>query len=150
MTIDDLIALLEKAEGPSRELDHAIFEVAFGRCSHRSVKTVAGDADTLMEVCAECGEEDPGIPGALSHSIDAALTLIPKWIVQKRLSEYTGHGASHIARNDSAWMFMGTDTKHLDFSKLKEGQFTTIRAGCCSTPAIAICIAALKARKEQP
>lgn len=111
----DLIAKLETAEGPSRELDFAI--------------------------AAAVGW--PDAPYSKQHarryteSTDAALTLVPEgwqWKVgfQKTLAEK----ATPIA---------------MVYAPDKTGAFDErLRAYVAATPALALCIAALKAREAHP
>ena len=98
MSIDEIIAALEKAEGPSLALDHEI-----------AAHAKPGDGHGVQ---------------IFTSSIDAALTLVPEaggvWIVGVEPTDTTRFQAS------------------LDF-----GQPICIGA----TAAIALCIAALKARK---
>lgn len=112
MVIDELIAALEKAEGPSRELDQAV-----GICA----KNIGRDP-ALPQVIgvANCAE--------YTASIDAALTLVPDefdWYVS---SEF--HGTKWFATVTS-----------------KDRLHHFVARGVLSSPAIALCIAALNARK---
>ena len=101
MTRADLIAALEKAEGPSRELDAEIR------------KHVPGDY----------------LP-AFTASLDAALTLVPEglaWRVEPATPGYTDWGKYRA----------GVTTWEKPYDLPSYG----------ATPAIALCIAALKARE---
>lgn len=102
MTLQDLIERLEKATGPDRDLDFAMFEAFVERV-----------------LCATCGYLDRPY---YTSSIDAALTLVPErmgWQVN----------ASHNGESFYAFAFVG------------RGSYEE-----AATPAIALCIAALKAR----
>lgn len=113
MTPAELIAALEAATGPSRELDVALF-------------ASVGMSDLQERHCAQwiTNNKDRGVTRdhylfawapRYTASIDAAMTLMP---------------ANHW------WMVMGTAAKC--------GAYAAYGA----TPAIALCAAALKARKE--
>jgi len=112
--IDALIARLEKATVPDRELDRAI-----GRAV--GVEIVSDYANGLNRVIKD-------IPH-YTASIDAALTLVPEgmdWDV----NNMTGNGDYR-----SYVMYLSAP-----------GEWTS-RSGKAINPAIALCIAALKARK---
>lgn len=107
MTREELIAALEKADGPTFVMDQAL-------------------ADWLWE---GSGYPTPLIPKPYTSSLDAALTLVPEpwkvdWI-QENLDEPGWQGG--VYRRGEKWPI-----------KRRSG------AGC--NGAIALCIAALKAR----
>ena len=103
MTLDELIAALEKATGPSIYLSWVIAG---------SPKFEDGTANLNVPHC--------------TGSLDTALTLVPEgmfWSVDSS-------GSAFVCDLDS------------------EKQRGSVRTGDAATPAIAICIAALKARKK--
>ena len=129
----DLIARLEAAVEPSRDLDVAIW-AAIGYPGVVGTKPTAyrlGTAEKLNGEVAltwpgdpRCGHHDLGQVRRYTGSIDAALTLAPEgweWTVQSRPH---GDGLAHFGR---AW---------------ESGSDTVIAA----TPALALAIAALRAR----
>lgn len=109
MTLPELIAALEQAEGPSRELDCRIIGFLRGYGGgdpSRWAQHVQDDAPRY------------------SSSVDSALTLVPegrKWSVGTWSQNFATVGAE-------PWMAAEVSVQHT------------------STPAIALCIAALKAR----
>lgn len=108
--MNDLIERLEKATGPDREIDLAIYRAEF---PHPAVGLPKRNQD----------EYDRARGPRYTSSIDAALTLVPegcKW------------EASSYPKNGAAWVGP---------FKAPVQQFTV-----AATPAIALCIAALKAR----
>lgn len=134
MTLDDLIALLEKAEAPSRELDQAIHLLVLP--DDLASKIIRGDMkvhEWSLGMGGICWRSDSGSSGGTwpvrhySSSIDAALTLAPEGVNDWDLR----------CRNSVA--FKATLYRP---SREYEGRSPVL--------AIALCIAALKARKEQP
>jgi hypothetical protein len=122
----DLIARLEAATGPDRELDAAIAEYA-------------GVIPEGYEIAVEHGkpqrywwhhedERQPyWVPSAYTASIDAALTLVPEgWAISLTVGDQGAFAELH----PRVW------------SGLRD-----ILAGA-PTPALAICLAALKARSH--
>lgn len=133
--IGALIAKLESAEGPSRELDLQISFLAgklaaaddYGAGPIASVKwSVMGDEIDTLDAEGRRGCLDPAqfVP-AYTASIDAALTLVPSghwWRV-----EHDDDGETKA----TAWCGpIGEDRDRCD----------------SATPALALCIAALRAR----
>lgn len=134
MTREELIAALERAEGPSRELDAEIAWKAgvFDRYLRGvrngvqilSVTPAHPDGDVFVEIGRP---EERGriryceIPAPFTSSIDAALTLVP---AKHEALVYTT-GAARV------WPVEGRRNDDLSYGR---------------TPAIALCIAALKAR----
>lgn len=124
MTVAELIAALEKAERPSRELDAEIAAlIAETQPAHPMP-----DGTIWIE---GCGSESSRTLHSRSYtrSIDAALTLVPDgfdWFVS---SEF--HGTQFFATVTS-----------------KDRLHNFVARGILATPAIALCIAALKARGE--
>lgn len=106
----DLIAKLESAEGPSRELDAEI-----GKILHPN-------PDDIGDLCSRYGDW----PGPFTSSLDAALTLVPEgywWTAGDCRREKHARVAPEAVDDDG----------HEAFS---------------ATVAIALCIAALRARGE--
>ena len=107
MTLPDLIAALERAEGPSPYLDEVIDDMALERGWRQERATYHGLTYT--------------------SSIDAALTLVPvgrDWHVQKNPSV------------SAAWALVEMPDRTQWGTNMHKA----------ATPAIALCIAALKAR----
>ena len=126
-TLDDLIARLETAMGPSRELDALI---------HRHV--VMDDEGVVGGLCAEgwvCGVgENPTRSPLYTASLDAALTLVPK-------------GCDVNLRIGYAGDYVGASVVHSIPGKVVIG---TTRGKCerlDGHAALALCIAALRARR---
>lgn len=119
LTMDDIIARLEKATGPDRELDGDISEaIGFSPVDYRR-----GEPRWASMYWFQLSDRvDPWPCPPYTASIDAALTLVPEgadWNVG------ANPPSADIAHRAERWM---TDE-------------------CFSaTPAIALCIAALKAR----
>ena len=117
MTHDELIAALEAADGPSRELDGEI-----GRA------VVGFDPDNLPKFVPNIGTiPSPWLPYTLS--IDAAMTAVPeRWV----------------------WR-VGTGDDDQGYAAVwQRGKRLTTEIDCWApvSPAIALTIAALRARKE--
>lgn len=109
--MSDLIARLEAATGPDRELDRAIAK-ALG-------------VMPLYEMRGQIGGSWPDC----TASIDAALTLVPEgWLWQV---EWIGHQTRKRVGNCILWQ-----------------PHEPALSGQAATPALAICIAALRARGE--
>jgi len=123
VTREELIAALERTDGPSRKLDAAIYKVAVGLKQYESIVS-----DALEEVCVRYYPGPPGpsfsrVPRYTS-SLDAALTLVPEgwdWCI----ACISGKWDAQVGEADT---FMA------------EG------AASNGSVAIALCIAALKAR----
>lgn len=134
----DLIAKLEKAEAGSRELDAEITEAVY----LSNIKTWDGknvtdwflhDDGEFFGCHTADGWQHSSIVRILNHttSIDAALSLVPEgWRV------YCLQDARHFQR-DQGWT-CGVDEKFgPNHALVQEAR----------TPALALCIAALKARR---
>lgn len=129
MTREELIEALEKADGPSTKLDEAI---------HRCLKI------PLNKYAVPDGYEDYGpsgdiryAPNEYTSSIDAALTLVPDrmcWSVERR----DNYACAKVFRYD--WRLSG-GPRDISYSE-EAGHFRE------PSPAIALCIAALKARGD--
>lgn len=119
MTRDELIAALEAATGPSRELDAHIHAARFPELQSPPWVNRGG-------VWVDTSSEDPNMafPAQYTSSIDAAMSLVPDgwdWCV----ACISGNWDAQVGEADT---FMA------------EG------AGSKASAAIALCIAALKAR----
>lgn len=114
--MDDLIARLENATGPDRSIDDAIFELAHGRKRGRSTFEQYEPSERLPEY---------------TGSIDAALTLVPE-------------GYTWIAGDGGIMAGEPNDLRYGAIVFTEPGPEQEAASG--SNPAIALCIAALKAR----
>lgn len=138
--IEDVIARLEKATGPDDVLDADILKIAnpqqWEYCDRLRHEMIArAKANGLNDRGEACWRGAFGGICRYTSSIDAALTLVPdeyRWLVRSHDGsanfDGTGRGAAAFANvydNNEALM-------HDCFVR--------------STPAIALCIAALKAR----
>jgi len=144
--LEELIAALEKADGPRRDLDADILE-ATGGCAHRETEYYCiedgNDVDSGF-TCKRCHKDTYGerVP-TFTASMDAALALLaivkPGWFWRGgyvpagkyERGEYQ-HGWGHISR---------TDASNCD----RDDEFT----GWAATPALAILIATLRAKLSQ-
>lgn len=129
MDIAELIAELEKAPRPSRELDVGIAVAV--RAIHESAGPYCGASISGGEVILEYrgithrGIYDLGQIPHYTSSVDSALTLVPEGWWVHRAEERTGH-----------WEWTLTDSEEHAL-------------GDAATPALALCIAALRARTEK-
>lgn len=126
---ENLIDRLEKATGPDRELDVAI-AFAIGRVRERDgnyLYATGNDSDMVVEP----NEYDDHIVaqplGYYTRSLDAAATLVPEKAAAWR-----------VGRGDVSWAVVSEGYRDSDKDH-------TVQA---ATPAIALCVAALKARSE--
>jgi len=122
MTLDELIARLERAEGPLS-------------------KDPAWDlADDIADALGLPGDDRmrSTLRSALGGSIDAALALVPEGRVYWGLHSYR----SDVTDPDSE-RFVGEVSIHRDHR-------TTNLDARHRSPAVALCIAAIRARKETP
>lgn len=126
---DELIARLEAATGADRELDAAIFDAIGAPLPQQAFSydlKLQPDPDKAGSYVMPIGEmlvryEAP----AFTSSIDAALTLVPEgWLWRIMPSDFKG------------WLAEAWTDDTLD------GEF----GACAATPALAICIAALRAK----
>ena len=121
-----LIAKLEAADGPSRELDQEIgVSIGDRRPDHNWVLLRLGS------YVADAGgwNETFWIADNYTSSIDAALTLVPAWCGWN----VDGHRESIVTKNN--------------VNSLGEREDDDWYSAYHKTPAIALCIAALKARQ---
>lgn len=128
MSYQDLIARLEKLPGPDRELDADIFR-ALGWRSF-------GGIFNQQWWEGPSGERCKAVP-FFTASIDAALTLVPEgycWLSRSH------DGSKNLAGNGSGAGGFANVHANRDDAIF----FTAFAA----TPAIALCIAALKARQS--
>lgn len=131
--LNDLIARLEKATGPDRELDGDI-AVYLGL----PPKEMQRDTHRRWLWYAQVSPEDFDSWEAppLTESIDAAMTLVPdnRWLqlLKEIRSEIRRYGDKHTPTG-----FWLAGLQHVDGGRLEEG--------CGASPAIALCIASLKA-----
>lgn len=121
MTIDELIAAMEKAEGPSRELDAEIAAMFL------DTQPAHPFADGTIWV-EGCGSESSRTIHSRNYtrSLDAALTLAPTasdWVVE--MNPESGFHAN-VWSLEKGWNYGSSS----------------------ATAAIALCIAALKARRN--
>ena len=130
MELDDLIARLERAEGPSAELDEAIASAVLVPDGMERLVAVPGAAVPIQMYRFPDGSRGTAL--RFSASIDAALTLVPESAEEVRIQ-------------------IGNQTRHanatVDFDTFHGGK---IEVGAAIKPALALCIAALRARKETP
>lgn len=123
MTLEERI---EAAEGPSRDLDVEIAKAVGAK--HGAIESVDLEARSVYYI-DEC---------ALSYtaSIDAAMTLVPEgweWCMFSRNNDEEGSKPSaELAPTTEVW---------------KNGKSAQI--AFAATPALALCAAALRARKER-
>lgn len=127
MTIAELIERLEKATGPDRELDDLIAGVVLNPGGEVRLEGMPSGEPGIKTYFYPDGTRGTSL--RYSSSIDSALTLVPEgwgWLVR----DFKGDG------EEGAY----ADVPHLTIESNMDGQaFHKI-------PAIALCIAALKAR----
>ena len=131
--MNDLIERLEKATGSDRKLDAQI------ECAVMGGSCIIHPDARISDGYVLCGPQ-AYFAKPYTSSIDAALTLVPptdwEWLVRnhngKRDGEGNGKGKSHFAN------VLTFDPEGPMFSAYASG------------PAIALCIAALKARLSLP
>lgn len=120
MTREELIAALERAEGPSRELDRAIADLVDPDIERFGMRLVMRDVATLCET----GDIKRDLVPPFTASIDAALTLV-----------MPGHDVGIYIWNDCA----GSSSARASVNGHACGKL-------CANAAIALVIAALRAR----
>lgn len=124
----DLIARLERAEGADRGLDSAI---------HAEMLLTGWTPEFWDESLADPELINPSIPEARPYtsSLDAALTLVPEgldWLICSRRRNFQDGYYVHIMNGDVN----------------RDGR--SVSEAWHPIPAIALCIAALKARSATP
>lgn len=134
MSLKDIIADLEKAEGPSRELDEAIMGYL------GLIPTLGGyygwerssPGYFSRPTNGECSQFENAAAALYTSSVDAALTLVPEksWVDLSGPRQYL-----HIPTPSPNFWKAVVDTWR------DVAQF-----GWGATPALALCIAALRAR----
>lgn len=123
MTLSDLIERLEKATGPDREMDEDIVRALYPDCIIQIY--VVGDEDKTVFHAEPLVPNKSYVP-LYTSSIDAALTLVPE-----------GYG----------WSLYGGFSPNRPCACLSDtGRSDDLVDAFGATPAIAICIASLKAR----
>lgn len=129
---DELIERLEKASGPDRRLD---FDIWFAASPEGKIEREWPQDQLKMpwDQWFENWKSDRSAFPDYTTSIDAAVTLVPEGFAWQVCQENFGRAES--------W---SRDGGRLSAT-------TQVRADRCATPAIALCIAALKARaKAEP
>lgn len=130
----DLIERLEKATGPDRELDAQIM-VATNSIKRRAfylwISTQPKGTNPSMIDYARCAASK------YTASIDAALTLVPKGM-ELKMKYRSGYACANVGTYNQRLMQFAS----YGFSE-EGGHFRD------PSPAIAICIAALKARQTE-
>lgn len=118
--MEDLIARLSAATGPDRELDWAIVQWIF---PDAQLSYPEGWDDPIVYHAAPLVRSKDTLP-RFTESMDAAITLVPsEWMWD-------------VASSGAAWVMPDNNL---------DGQ---IVIGGIRSPAIALCIASLKARKQ--
>ena len=120
MSLIELAERAEKASGPDRELDKAIW-AALGNCNHDR---------TGGYICLDCGKDTYGEKSApvFTASLDAAMTLVPEGWCFEVTCWKDGNGTACVSQYNPG------DQDH---------------TGHAATPAIALVAAALRARAQQ-
>lgn len=123
LSLSDLIARLEKATGPDRELGNDVLLACGWVCEEHG----NGGPDTYLTWAPSADDDDfmDGDQPDPTSSIDAAMTLVPKGM-EKDFTDLYGVARVSVGINANPGPFYGTH----------EG----------GSLAIALCIAALKAR----
>lgn len=134
----DLIARLEKVTGPDRALgDDVLLACGWG------MDEVGEGPDRKILWCGPVEEYLDGDQPDPTSSIDAAMTLVPEgwaWFVQ-RIGDLPQH-PEYSSYGDVRLWIPAQRTKGLAVE--------SVDVRSAPTPAIALCIAALKARQEPP
>lgn len=161
--MNKLIERLERATGPDRELDGDI-AIAIGKLGKLATVVTANDESDVFSI---------NYAAAYTSSIDAALKLLPGSACNHDLYSFGGHGRGDIG--STAWGFNFHDMAQLvgkarakkRIARMRKDsalmgklrgppvemmeqaiaeQFMEFTGTHAATPAIALCIAALKAR----
>lgn len=143
MTLE-LADRIEALDGPDREIDTEI-AVIDGYCLHKNTTRSGAPTDNVFD-CDDCGADSWGnrskngkdqrlhdpVP-SFTTSVDAALTLVPDgW--------NHGHRYSTKKQTAQAWC------EFIPAVPFGPEELLTTHSGKCSSPALAICAAALRAR----
>lgn len=123
--MSDLIERLEKATGPNRELDEAIALAVLSAGGEVRLLGMADDDPPLKMFTYPDGSKGTAL--RYTSSLDAALTLVPEGFAADIICYTSGNGRTAVWNEPSIF-----------------------RCDRGSTPAIALCIAALKARAAAP
>lgn len=125
--LNDLIIRLAEAIGPDRELDAAIAE-ALSLIPQTHERAMNHGRPQAYYWHKHNHKGDYWTPPAYTASIDAALTLVPKgWgVVVRRWADGTGRGVAHCYPPEGSGDYCHG-----------------------ATPALAICIAALRAKEAE-
>lgn len=126
MTIDELIERLLKANEPSRQLDEAVFEFVHGRKRRRSTFEQYDPSEKLPDY---------------TKSIDAALTLRP--------DETAFVSVTIGARTGTVAVVAAAPYPEIGNHPAPFQGVCSAKDNVCEHPALAICIAALRARKDR-
>lgn len=128
--IAELIERLEKAEGPDREIDQALWEAVTGECTHRNTHFVYLENDERELECSDCGADTYGKDkwSGLTSSLDAALSLVERKLPGVHWS------VSNAAVKPRANVWMPQPTRPI------MGPYSS-----GATPALAVCLALLRA-----
>lgn len=138
--IAELIERLEKAEGPDREIDQALWEAVTGECTHRNTHFVYLENDERELECSDCGADTYGKDkwSGLTSSLDAALSLVER----RGWRPYTLDAS---IKGRFSWMLASQDQRALTDDEGREYMGTAYASGVHSTPALAVCLALLRA-----
>jgi len=146
MTLDEIIERLEKATGPDAKLDVEIWAALYAPSAFILRSPFNGEW---------CAFEDDNPKGHLvetrgkpkmrtpyTSSIDAALTLVPEGYAVERITYWPKQPSSA----DIIETRLGHDGQYYHGGSAIEGAWGSWRADG-ATPALALCIAALKAQE---
>jgi len=130
--LSDLIARVEAATGPDRELDDAIADAIFTGRHRCCIKGLSDESGGMWMFTYPDGSIGSSL--RFTGSTDAALTLVPDgYAVDMTIGRYWPNRARvlHVYQDGDRWFHRGSDP-----------------AICANaaTPALALCAAALKAR----
>lgn len=139
MTTAELIERLERAEWPSRELDAEI-DAFLGWAPLANPTSAGGLIDMMV---SPSGETVRRTVPHYTASIDAALTLVPEgW----RIAGFVEYGNGMKWKGRIYCALVPSDLSHLPRTYAAHSA-AAVRCDHAATPAIALCIAALKAKE---
>lgn len=134
--IAELIERLEKAEGPDREIDADLVCVC---CPGALVSQyIASDAEPSVFHAHALGLSDRSDVPAYTSSLDAALSLVER----RGWRPYTLDAS---IKGRFSWMLASQDQRALTDDEGREYMGTAYASGVHSTPALAVCLALLRA-----
>lgn len=137
--MNDLIEKLEGLEGPDREVDAEIFEMEPEWREAFSAECLDSLSD--REICQKAARHAP----RYTASIDAAMTLVPEgWRFGiEQGGQFDGEDIPE------AWCWPWDSSFDPDWQNGQQGyrDASDGKRACAPTPAIALCIAALRARE---